>query len=400
MNAYNRIMLSLLFFALEISTDPLLVVLLMVKNEACVIAETLQPFVDGGVKDFLLFDTGSNDGTQDIAREFFKKNNIPNSIIVEEPFINFSASRNRALEHAQSRFPEATFMIMPDAEWYMHNTEKLLAFCQDHKNDSHNSYFIPIRNTTAAFVVSRLIRCRRNVRFVGAVHETLNQLTYVTLPQDIYFEWRPAQQGIEKSKKRWERDRDLLLHEYEKNPHDPRTLFYLGQTYDCLGDWENAYTFYTKRAALRGWDEENFMTQFRLGTVAEKRSAKNDSNAICPITISHYLQAYSLRPSRAEPLIKLAHYFLQKNNMHLAYLFAVRAVQIPYPEKDWLFIEKYMYDFTRYDILGRCAWYVQDYERGEWAVRKALEINPNAWHLQCNLSLYTDRKKPLPSGST
>jgi glycosyltransferase involved in cell wall biosynthesis len=386
----------LLFFVAEALGQPLLVVVLMVKNEASVIIETLQPFVDGGLQDYLIFDTGSTDGTQEITRAFFRQHDLNNAHVIEEPFINFAASRNRALELAETVFPEATFMLMLDAEWYMHNVEGLVQFCQGHEHDPHDTYFVGLQSATEALFHSRLIRCRKNVRFVGRVHEVLNQLTWVTLPRDIYFEWRPAAKGNEKSAQRWQRDRDLLLEDYEENPFNDRTLFYLGQTYDCLGDWVNAYTFYKKRADIRGWDEENFITQLRMGNVAQQLAAKDDPN-ICPLAIKHYLQAFSMRPHRAEPLIQMAQYYLGRNEMHLAFLFASRAVQIPYPDNDVLFIQKHMYDFVRYDVLGICAWYVGEYEIGEWAVRKAMEIDPEAWHLNFNLKLYMDRKAPCES---
>jgi len=380
-----------LFFIASACGEPLLVVVLMVKDEAPVIVQTLQPFVDGGVKDFVVFDTGSTDGTQEIAAEFFKQHNLTNAHVVEEPFIDFSTSRNHALDAAQSLFPDATFMIMPDAEWYMHNVEALVQFCSVYRNDCQHSYFISTRSTSLAFVTSRLIRCRTQTRFVGSRHEALNKLTTVTLPEDIYFEWRPSQKGNEKSALRWLRDRDALLEDYAKNPSDVRTLFYLAQTYHCLGDWHNAYMFYQKRIALPGWDEENFITQVRMGDVAQQLILTDDTS-ICPLAIRHYLEAFALRPHRAEPLIKIAQYYLGKEQMHLAFLFAARAVNIAYPAQDRLFIEKYMYDFVRYDILGICAWYVGEYEVGEWAVKKALEINPDAPHLKLNLKFYADHK--------
>lgn len=390
---FKSIILFLLLCVANSFGQPLLVAVLMVKNEALVITETLQPFVDGGVTDYLIFDTGSTDGTQEVVSTFFKENGLSNFHIVQEPFIDFSTSRNHALDAAQSLFPHATFMIMPDAEWYMHNTHGLLQFCSDHQHDCQPAYLVPIRSTTLSFFTSRLIRCRAGVRFVGSVHEVLNTLTSVTLPQDIYFEWRPSQKGMEKSTQRWQRDRDLLLKSYEQNPADPRTLFYLAQTYDCLGDSENAYAFYKKRDEMQGWPEENFITKFRLGGVAQKLAPKDDAN-VCPPSTQHYLAAYAARPQRAEPLINMAQYYLDKGQMHLAFLFAARAAQIPYPEKDILFVEKYLYDFVRYDILGRCAWYVGEYELGEWAMRQALRIKPDETYLQRNLKFYTDRKPP------
>ena len=371
--------------------EPLLVTVLMVKNEASVIEATLQPYVDGGVKEFVIFDTGSTDGTREVVTHFFERHNIKNVHIVEEPFIDFSTSRNHALDSAQAFFPRATFMLMPDAEWYMHNVEGLLQFCADHQDDFQASYLVPIRSTTDAFFATRLLRCRTGIRFVGAVHEALNQLTYVTLPDAIYFEWRPSLDGNKKSAQRWQRDRDLLLKSYEENPHDPRTLFYLGQTYGCLGDWETAYEYYEKRAEICGWDEENFITRMRLGDIAQQ-IAQKDGESISLVAIGHYLKAFSMRPHRAEPLIKIAQYYLDKGEMHLAFLFASRAVHIPYPAQDILFIEKYMYDFVRYDILGISAWYVGEYDLGEWAARQALQVKPDAEYLQRNLQFYTDRR--------
>jgi glycosyltransferase involved in cell wall biosynthesis len=380
----------LLVCAVHLWGEPLLVTVLMVKNEARVIEQTLQPFIDGGVKDFVIFDTGSTDGTQEIAAQFFKRQNIENAYIIEEPFIDFSTSRNHALDAVCSLFPQATFMLMPDAEWYMHNVKGLLQFCSDHHDDDHASYLVPIKSDAIAFYTTRLIRCHKDIRFIGLVHEVLNQLTYIKVPHDVYFEWRPCKEGTEKSAQRWMRDRDLLLKSYTENPHDPRTLFYLGQTYECLKDWENAYIFYKKRADIDGWDEENFITRIRLGDVAQHMSHAKDTT-ICPLPIQHYLEAFSMRPHRAEPLIKIAQYYLDNDDMHCAFLFAARAAKIPYPATDILFVEKYLYDFVRYDILGRCAWYVGEYDLGEWAMLKALHVKPDAAYLQRNLQYYTDR---------
>jgi hypothetical protein len=364
----------------------------MVKNEAPVIEATLQPFVAGGVTDFVIFDTGSTDGTQDVAANFLGQHTTIHAHIVQEPFIDFSTSRNHALDSAQHLFPEAVFMIMPDAEWYMHNVEGLLQFCKEHQYDYHDaSYLMSIRSDTEAFYTSRLLRCHKNIRFVGVTHEALNQVTQVTLPDDIYFEWRPSQKGNEKSARRWLRDRDLLLKSYAENSHDLRTLFYLGQTYECLGDWGNAYKYYGERAAYKGWDEEDFATMYRLGRVAQMLAPKNHQS-FAPLAVEHYLKAFAMRPHRIEPIIKIAQHYLDRNEMHLAFLFAARVVKMPYPAEERLFVEKHMYDFVRYDILGICAWYVGEYDLGEWAVKRALEVAPQAEHLKRNLKFYMDRK--------
>ena len=77
------IFLSTVLFVtgLQLCADPLLVAVLMVKNEEPVMELTLQPLVDAGIKDFLIYDTGSVDHTIEVTQEFFIKNNISNFVI-------------------------------------------------------------------------------------------------------------------------------------------------------------------------------------------------------------------------------------------------------------------------------------------------------------------------------
>src|SRR5579863_731223 len=122
------VFLSFLFFAstiyanVQFAYDQILVVVLMVKNEETVMRATLQPFIDGGIDSFFIFDTGSTDNTITVTQEFFRKNNITKGYIEEEPFIDFATSRNHALERAEKKFPNAGFMLMLDAEWYLTGT--------------------------------------------------------------------------------------------------------------------------------------------------------------------------------------------------------------------------------------------------------------------------------------
>src|SRR6266851_1690628 len=75
-------------------------VVIMLKNEAEVIIPTLQLFVQSGVDSFLIYDTGSTDRTQNIVQDYFTQNNLSHAYVIEEPFIGFATSRNRALDLA------------------------------------------------------------------------------------------------------------------------------------------------------------------------------------------------------------------------------------------------------------------------------------------------------------
>jgi len=376
-----------------------LVVVIMVKNEAEVIVPTLQPFVDGGVDSFLVYDTGSTDNTPAIVREFFAERSLEHAFVIEEKFVDFATSRNRALDLAEKIFSNADFMIMPDAEWYIHNAAELIDFCKRHKDyvppgAQGGCYLIRILNQAVDFYQPRLVRCASNVRFCGRVHEVLNQQPSDKVPANVYFDLRPSKKGQEKSQDRWQRDLGMLLKDYEEDPTNPRTVFYLGQTCQFLDDWEQAVYYYKERLELIGWDEERYMAAYRLGVAIAKLSGINDAYSWYQ-ALHYYLKAHQMRPHRAEPLVRIAEYYVKENQKAIAYIFAHRAATLPYPDYDILFIEKGAYDYLRYDLLGQCAVNVGEYEVGKNAVLKALEYNHTLPHLHNNLGVYLRQTKNI-----
>ena len=82
---------------------------MIVKNEAHVIERCLRsvfPFVDAWV----ICDTGSTDGTQEIVRQVMAGKP---GLLVERPWVNFAHNRNEALRLAQER-GEYVFFIDAD----------------------------------------------------------------------------------------------------------------------------------------------------------------------------------------------------------------------------------------------------------------------------------------------
>jgi|GEM_PF-400920 len=376
--------------------DPLLVVVLMVKNEQDVIVPTLKPFVDGGVDAFFIFDTGSTDRTVEVVTEYLQASNVRFKI-GQEPFIDFAASRNRGLDLAQEAFPNSAFMVMPDAEWYIINAHDLLKFCKENKDGFEPSYSIRIASSDIDFYTPRLIRTKFPIRFVGKVHEVLNHSAREMVPAHVVFDLRPSQYGADKSRKRWERDVEILLRGYIENPLDTRNLFYLAQTYWCLDNLPAAYQFYKIRAPLPGWDEEDFLSWYRLARITEQLS-KTDSSQLAPgqgkctwaEAMEYYLKAFAMRPCRAEPLVRIAQHYLDEDNHAVGYVFALRASQVPYPN-DILMVEKDLYEYQRHEILCRCAWYIGEFEVGFTAACKAKQKQPELHHVQRNAQLFFDK---------
>ena len=381
------ILFLIIFYTTTIFADPLLVAVLMVKNESQVMATTLQPLVDAGIKDYFIYDTESTDNTIQVTKEFFNKNKITNFKIVQEPWIDFSASRNRALRLTEQQFPNATFIFMIDAEWHLKNGADLLKFCEKHKNDTTPIYLTKIIENVPpnnAFLTARLIRCKKNIEFVGKVHEVPNQLSQEKTPDNVFIERTIINNG-EASKKRWLRDCKILLKEYEENPNDSRTVYFLAQTYFCLEDWKNAIKWYEIRANMPGFHEENFNTIYMLAKAYD--ALQNVDKLLC-----NYIKAFNMCPDRIEPLIRLAVYFYNNKNFNLAYLFSKPTMDMKCPTTDEaLVIEAEIYDFVRYDMISRLAWTQGDYKLGKQATQIALKKHPELEHLQYNLKYYNEK---------
>ena len=388
----------------NVAPDPLLVVVIMVKDETEVIKPTLEMYCKADPKGekiaYVVYDTGLEpwSPTMENAERLFKEYNLTNYYIYQEPFQDFATSRNRALDFVEEKFPNAGFMLMPDAEWYMHNVEELLSFCQDElAYPDHTSYLVRIVSTDLDFGTQRLIRCKSGLRFGGVVHETITIGTRYKTPPTIYFELRPQRAGMEKTQKRWQRDRVLLTRAFEQNPKDSRTCFYLAQTLDCIGDLESARKYYELRTHLVGWPEEDFMARYRLAQVLERMAQKGQAE--WKDALDEYLKAFAMRPTRAEAIIKLAAHYLLEGNHAVAYLFSRRACEMDYPAQDTLFVEKEAYDYVRHDILGQSGWYVGQFDIGEKSVREALKVHDNYPHLYRNLNFYLERRLTLQNAA-
>ncbi len=399
------------FAAIKDQKQPLMVVLLMVKDEHKVILPTLETYLskdlkagkpDTGEVAYILYDTGSTDGTETLARNFFEEHGIINYIIEQEEFINFAASRNRALSIARQAYPGSTFILFPDAEWYLHGFDELLTFCREKVTEYETGVFPPPyyhirleRSDCYTSVTPRLFLTDDNVEFEGVVHECPTKFSEESAPTNVYIELGSSKFGADKSQNRWYRDRNLLLQDLQANPKNSRSVLYLGLTEKWLGHDHIAYIYLKKRVKMPESPQEDYFALFNLAEVTERLSCSDPENYTWEEALGYYMQAYAMRPHRAEPLVRLADYYLRNDNFAVAYLFARRATELPMPNVEQEILPIYLddYDYYRFEVLSRAAWYAGEFEIGEAAAKKAIEGRPNYSHLYSNLAFYWERKK-------
>ena len=312
---------------------------MIVKNEADVVAETLDS-VAPYISSWVIVDTGSTDGTQDVIRKHMARLGISGELH-KRPWRNFGHNRTEALNLAQGH---------GDYIWVI-DADDIVVGTPDFTQLSADIYRMRLGDASFTYWRPQLFRDGVRVRYEGVVHETAvweSDCVVGRLEGDYYVESRRLGARNQDTQK-YARDRDLLLAEVERNPEDARSVFYLAQSYFDLGDFTNARKWYERRVEMEGSEEEVYYSIVR---VAESM-AKLDVPWL--VVQDVYLQAWEFRPTRAEALYAIARRYREDQRYLPGHLFAQRAAQIPFPEKDLLFIGADVYAWRAIDEQAVCA---------------------------------------------
>src|SRR5688572_7367391 len=87
---------------------------MIVKNEMANIERCLRSVADH-IDCWVIGDTGSTDGTQDLVKNFFADRGIPGELRAF-PFYNFGQARNAALDHAYALSLQYDYLLFSDAD--------------------------------------------------------------------------------------------------------------------------------------------------------------------------------------------------------------------------------------------------------------------------------------------
>lgn len=233
---------------------------MIVKNEADVVVETLDS-VAPYISSWVIVDTGSTDGTQDVIRKNMARLGISGELH-ERPWRDFGHNRTEALNLAQGH---GDYIWVIDADDIVVGTPNFSRLSAD---------IYRMRLGDASFIYWRpqIFRDGVRVRYEGVVHETAaweSGCVVERLEGDYYVESRRLGARSQDPQK-YARDRDLLLAEVERNPEDSRAVFYLAQSYFDLDDFVNARTWYERRIEMGGRDEEVYYSMLRLAESVTK----------------------------------------------------------------------------------------------------------------------------------
>jgi hypothetical protein len=103
---------------------------------------------------------------------------------------------------------------------------------------------------------------------------------------------------------------------------------------------------------MGGFDEEVYYALLRKAHCLELLGEPSEQ------VVQAYLDCWSARPSRAEPLYELARHHRTTGRHALGYLFARQAGETPYPDADRLFVASDLYQWRIADEQSICAYYL------------------------------------------
>ncbi len=358
--------------------NPILALVMMVKNEKLRIHVSLESVVDF-VDKFIILDTGSTDNTKEIISLFCKKHNKTLHMI-DAPFVDFSTSRNVLLDYAEDK---ADYLFLLDCNDELKNGELLRKFVNEYTENCTGFHICQewfSGQQTDKYFNIRLVKTHPHKwRYKSVVHE------YITCPEQFdtinpivrqvfgFSIFQDRTKDDDKSFKRFTRDKELLYQEYLNDKYNPRTLFYLGQTCMCLRQFPEAFRYYNLRTKQTGFTEEIFHSYLRNGELAFNMKHSWEE------CFMYYQKAFEysctiFKHPRLEPLIKLTEYYIKEKNWQTAFLYARRGCELPdFPHDAVLFVNKHFYDYTRWHLLSIVSKNIGEINLGKICCVKAIE---------------------------
>jgi glycosyltransferase involved in cell wall biosynthesis len=337
---------------------------MIVKNESHIIHECLNSIYQY-IDYWVISDTGSTDGTQDIIKKFFEEKGIPGELHQDE-WKNFGHNRSLALRHADGK---------ADYAWMIDADDKVEGSFKIPENMEADGFVVRMGREDFSWWRTQIFKTESKWEYRGVLHEypfcTIKEqplLAKIEGKYNINARTLGARNvGISVIDK-YKKDAELLEKALVDEPENTRYQFYLAQSYFDSQQYEKAIEAYLKRASMNGWAEEVYYSLYRV--------------AICramldrpwPEIQASFLDAYNYRPIRAEPLIHISQVLRQKYEQPAAaFVFARIAAEIPYPQTEILFVPDYLYKFAALDELGATAHAAGRPELGYLACKKLLE---------------------------
>lgn len=297
---------------------------MIVKNSGDILRTVLEnniPYIDR----WTILDTGSTDNTMNIIMEVLAPR--VKGKLFQEPFKNFRDTRNRALELAGK---VCTFSVMLDDTYELRGPLKefLYTVRSDQFADSYSLY---IQSADVQYTTNRILRTQRNLRYIFKMHEVIQKddNTNVMVPIQVSLIWDHRSEYMEqRTQERKKYDLQVLQESILEEPEEPRHVYYMAQTYNCIGETKNAYKYFLRRFyhTTEGFLQEKIDAGFEAARIAQFHLKKPWEE--CKLL---YEKCFELDQKRPDSLYFIGIHYYTAGNPSEALIWFRKAFQIGYP---------------------------------------------------------------------
>ena len=309
---------------------------MIVKNEAHIILETLQNLVNSITFDYwVISDTGSTDGTENLILNFFSEVGIPGELHKDE-WQNFAHNRNLALNYARGK---GDYILIFDADDFVEGSLKISTDLEA------DAYYLNFSDESGVLSFRRVALVKNNpeIYWRGVVHEFIELpegASYGNLvgPYSVIARTRGAR-SLDDDK--YYHDATVLANAVYNNQDpdlEPRYTFYCARSYRDAGLYQEALSWFKKRAVMTdGWSEEAYYSCLEIAQIYENEGKALEGR--------EYLEkAIQINPNRAEAWSQLAKLYREAGQHHIAFAYAYMAKDLEL-NPDSLFSWNRAYDY-------------------------------------------------------
>jgi hypothetical protein len=282
---------------------------MIVKDESHIIEETLKKLTN--IIDFdywVISDTGSTDGTQDIITKFFRDKNIPGELFNDQ-WKDFGYNRTLALYEA---YKKTEYLLIFDADDEIKGQfrlpDKLIM----------DGYSLNLGNENFSYSRVLLINNKLKWKFNGVLHEYLsrnnNQKFTTSKINGDYFVVSGKTGNRSNNKDKYYSDALILQKAYysAKENNDPlfnRYVFYCANSYFDAKMKDKAVEYYLLTLSENGWTEEKYISCLKLAEIYSEKDNKESA-------MYYSVKSYSYNSKRVEGIFNvIKHYCILGENV-------------------------------------------------------------------------------------
>jgi hypothetical protein len=334
--------------------------------------------VAGLVEECVVVDTGSKDGTRDVARRAGAR-------VFDEPWRDdFASARNAAFARATEPYIwwlDADDVLLPPDQERFRVLRRQLDGSANAVTMIYHYAFDDAGQPILRFRLPRLVRRAAGYRWIGRVHE------YLEGPGPV----RDSDVVVTHRRQRSAGDRNLRIYEAMRTAGEaftPRDLLYYANELADHGRWDEANPLYARLASDESvWTEDRL---WALGRMAEAAAQRGDRTAMREAVY----RTFDLGAPRAEACCRLGWDALERGAPAEAIVWYDLATRLPRPDTGgfqleacwtWLPHLQLAVAYARTGQLTRAAWHNEQAAR--WRPQDPAVLHNRRWFAQQGVNI-------------